>query len=64
MERLRRNSITYKLPRRKNKCGRRNKAWFIPNSFNKLPHNMLQITRITEMKCKIKEHYTQKILCT
>jgi len=54
IERLRRNTTTYEMPRWRNKHGRRIKAWYIPNLFNKIPPKMLQLTSAKEMKKIIK----------
>lgn len=57
--RLRNNKPTYEIPRWNNKYGQRNKGWYIPNIFNKVPKNMLNFTTVKELKLKLKEHMTQ-----
>jgi len=52
---LRDSSIKYKLPLYRNDYGTRNKAYYLPNIFNKFPSTFYAIKKHGELKIKLKQ---------
>jgi len=55
IDNIRSNKPLYTLPRWNNKYGKRNKQYYLPDIFNKLPRNMLNIEKRKELKKKLKD---------
>ena len=55
IDNIRSNKPLYTLPRWNNKYGKRNKLYYLPDIFNKLPSNMLKIEKRKELKKKLKD---------
>jgi hypothetical protein len=49
-ERLRKNALRFEIPKWNNTYGKRNKGYYIPTIFNKLPKNALTLTSLGELK--------------
>lgn len=51
---LRAQSQSFEIPRWRNKYGQRNKRWYIPTIFNKLPKTALNYQNLNELKVNLK----------
>ena len=55
INKLRTQTQRFELPRWKNMYGQRNKKWYVPNTFNRLPKNTLDYQSMKELKYNLKE---------